>query len=368
MSPASVDVARFVTELLAREGGLCELDPRGAVLALLPERLQLALSLPESSSLRVLGAPLERELPLALESGAMRWCVETARERGRMACARLEGGRMKSQGLGAAATAAVGALNGSLRVAGTRTCSLRVHVLELEYAAIGEERAAGSLTLAIEPTLRAASRPLAECLLARIGEARPIAGDPDPALALREARLHEPYVRKLLQDELAPLRAHLSGRLERDAERMNSYYETLLAEARRPRRGAHAGADPQAKTIAIEKQRAQKLAELAQRSAIEVRLALGSVLVLEYPAQVCDLVLLRRRREIALPIIWDPFLHALLPIPCSACRVPVLTFHACDEAGHLTCPGCARPCASCGRVRCRVCLPDAVCACGAGRG
>jgi hypothetical protein len=127
-------------------------------------------------------------------------------------------------------------------------------------------------------------------------------------------------------------------------------------------------ANPEAKTIAIEKQRAQKLAELAQRSAIEVRLALGSVLVLEYSAQVCDLVLLRRRREIALPIIWDPFLHALLPIPCSACRVPVLTFHACDEAGHLTCPACARPCASCGRVRCRVCLPDAVCACGAARG
>jgi hypothetical protein len=95
-----------------------------------------------------------------------------------------------------------------------------------------------------------------------------------------------------------------------------------------------------------------------------VRYRLASALVLGYSAPVGDVVLLRRKREIPLALVWDPFLRELLPLRCGACGEPTLAFHACDEHGHLSCGRCASPCARCQRVTCRACTPLGCKVCG----
>ncbi len=356
MSAQAQDVARFVREALAREGCLSEVDAGGAVVALLPEPVRAATGLEESVTLRPMAVPRDGETALALESPAMRWLIRTAAARGRTARARLDGLPVRAHSLRESALSRIGASNGSLRYAGTRSAQVEMHLLELSYEAVGEERAGGHLRLAVEPRLGATSAPLADALIGRLAELRPAPGRVDTEKALDTARFLDPLLRRLLDARLAPLRSRLSERLQRDARRLVQYHGKLSKEA--GRRGLKESAEArQAKLAAIRAQGDQKLRELCERSAVNISLRLSSVLVVEYPAAVADLVLLRRRREIPLPIVWDPIVREPLPLPCAACREPVLAFHACDALGHLTCAACARPCPRCSRTACRACHP-----------
>ncbi len=352
------DAATFVAGVLEREGALAEVGGDGALACVLSGEVQGKTGLPESATVRILGVAGEGELALPLESRAVQWCLDAACARGRSAATRLANVRPKAQGVAEAVLAQFGATNGALRLAGTRVARFRAWILEFRYEAVGEERSEGSLHVACEPTLGSLSAPLAQALLGELASSEPAAPDFAPAEVERAAAAVERHARALLVRRLAPLRASLERRMERDAERLVEYHETLLGEARKRRRGSSDPAALEAKTAAILRQRDEKLRELAFRYAVEVRYALASILEVSYPVSVCDLVLLRRRREIPLALPWDPFLRGVPPITCRACGEPALSFHACDEEGHLTCATCASPCAACGRVTCRACHPQ----------
>ncbi len=362
-SAGAAEVASFLARVLEREGALAELDERGALGCLFPEELQAATGLPESATLRILGAARPGELALPLESRAVQWCLDSAGRRGRSAAARISGARPKARGVAEAVLAQFSATNCALRAAGTRVELFRAWVLEFRYEAVGEERSEGSLHVAFEPSLRSLSLPLASALLAELASAEPV----EPAFAAAEveraASAVAPHVRSLLAARLAPLRASLERRAARDAQRLLDYHETLLHEARKRARGPEATAALASKIAAIERQRDEKMRELAFRYSVEVRYALSSILEVSYPVAISDLVLLRRRREIRLALPWDPFLRGVPPIACPACGEPALAFHACDEAGHLTCAACASPCRTCERVTCRACHPAGCRAC-----
>jgi hypothetical protein len=178
----------------------------------------------------------------------------------------------------------------------------------------------------------------------------------DPASLARAIGRVEGVVRAVIRERLAPFRARLSARLARDAARLVSYHQTLLEEAARRRgRGDPAAAD--SKAAAVVRARDETLAGLVARHGVTVRYGHPSILAVSYPSCACDLIVRRRQREIPLSILWDPILHAPLPVSCPACTLPMLSFHACDDAGHLSCATCAAPCAGCSRVSCRSCHP-----------
>jgi hypothetical protein len=354
-----VDPTAFLADFVRREGGLAEQRADGALECVLTPELCAATGLAEAPRLRLLAPAAEDETALALEAPALRTCMERALARGRRAAARLAA---PSAGRTSAAAeslvARFTALNGNLRVRGSRQLTLAAELLEFRYEAVGEERQEGSLFVAFEPTLGLVSVALAEELLARLASAQALDDPSDAALVARSAQAVERHVQKLLRARLAPLCQRLSVRMARDAQRLAEYYDTLLSEATRRRRAAKGLAASAEKVAAIRRQREEKIRELAFRYAVEVRIELGSSLVLHYPAPACDVVLLRRRREIPLTLVRDPFLREVLPLLCRACGEPTFVLHACDEAGHVTCAACAAPCAACGRVTCRTCLPS----------
>ena len=349
-----LDPALFLASFVRREGGLAERRADGALECVLPPELCAATGLPEAPLLRLLAPAGDGETALALEAPALRTCLERALARGRRAAARLDA---PSGGKSSSLASRLTALNGSIRVRGTRTISLALLLLEFRYEAVGEERQEGSLYVAHEPALGLVSVALAEELLRRLASAEAVVDPPDAALVASAAEAVERHAQRLLRVRLEPLRERLSVRMVRDAERIGTYYDTLLAEATRRRRAAKGLAASAEKIAAIRRQREEKLRELSFRYAVEVRTELASSLALRYSTPACDVVLLRRKREIALTLVRDPFLREPLPLLCRACGEPTLAFHACDEAGHLTCSTCAAPCAECGRVSCRRCAP-----------
>ncbi len=345
----------FLAAFIAREGGLAEVDFNGAVESVLTPQLQTAIGAPEVARLRILGAAREGEALLPLESMGLRWSLERALGRGRIAAASLAP-RAASMGVVASAAGKVQALNGTLRTLGTRSVRMRAWLLEFRCEAVGEERLEIAQYVAVEPSLGLVSAAWARALLEHLPQALPAAVEAAPASIVRTAKLAEAHARALLAARLEPMRQRLAARMMRDAARLVDYHQTLLDEALRRRRGIDETV-LEKKRAAIVGQRDQKLAELAARLAIDVRIQLGSVIEIDYPASVCDLVLLRKKREIPLSVPWDPFLRAHLPRACQACSQPTFAFHACDGEGHLTCAACAKACAICGRVNCRVCEP-----------
>ena len=348
-------VGAFVECLLAREGALVDRESGRRLFAVLPPELAAALALPESASVRLFGDPKEGEVALPLESAGMEWCIERAAARGRLACVRLPThATPKPAG---AALKRFTALNGTVRSRGSRSrvATIHVWVLEFRYEACSEERAEGSVFLAVAPDVGAVSVPLAGALLQSLDHAEPVARPPHAPDFEALARGAEPVARAEIDARLARFKEDRLRRLSADRERLLAYHDTLLSEASR-RRAAEGGEQAlREKAEAIVRQRDAKLAELAERHSVAVRYALSSALLASYEAPVCDLVVRRRQREISVELVWDPFLHEPLPLACTACRAPALAFHVCDDAGHLTCASCAAKCPGCGRVTCHAC-------------
>ena len=367
MSPAARETAvrDFAARLLAREGALVESTDDGSLYTVLPADLSGALALPGTATLRFGAEAGDGEVAVPLESAAMQWCVEQAAGRGRLAAVRLP---VQASGRKAARTALnwFTALNGTLRPGDSTVGTLAVAVLEFRYEARSEERAQGSVFVAVEPGLGAVSAPLADALRRALVHAEPAAPPERPAELEALARAAEPVAREEILRRLEPYKRDRLRRLTADRERLVAYHDQLVAEASRRRRGdADTGEEAlRAKVAAIARQRDEKLAELGERHAVSVRYAFSSALLVSYEATICELILRRRRREIPVRLAWDPFLRAPLPLACSGCRKPSLSFHACDAAGHLTCPECAARCSGCGRVTCRACHGPGCRACG----
>jgi len=345
----------FLTAFIRREGGLAEVDPDGAVEGLLTPALQAATGLPESAHVRILGVAGAGEQHLALESAGLRWCLERAAGRGRRAAAGLAP-PPASRAVVASAARKVQALNGSLRAVGTRGLRLRALILEFRCEAVSEERLDLREFVAVEPDLELVSAAWASALLDHLPEATPAATEIASSAIQRAAKLAGPHARARLAGRIESLRERLGTRMALDAARLVEYHQALLDETRRRQGGTDAQALAR-KRAAIAQQRDQKLTELAERLAIEARVQVASAIGIDYSASACDLVLLRRKREIPLTIPWDPFLRSHLSRACRACSQPTLAFHACDAEGHLTCAACAKPCVTCSRVTCGACEP-----------
>jgi hypothetical protein len=148
--------------------------------------------------------------------------------------------------------------------------------------------------------------------------------------------------------------AAVARRRDRERARIDEYFGSLIAEAKRPRRQVARGA-VDARVAALHAEHAAKLRDLTARYTLRVRL--DPVALIAIAMRVVEVrIRLRRRkgeREIALHV--PPCARTPDALACVACsgttRAPLL----CDDALHVLCETCA-PDAS-GRPRCPACRP-----------
>lgn len=138
-------------------------------------------------------------------------------------------------------------------------------------------------------------------------------------------------------------RRQWAGAVEKQVTRMSDYYARLREEVGEqiPR-----GADPATiaaraaeRREAIDREERLRIAELRQKSAVQVRLKLASFMVVNQPKLlIAAMVGSKSGASAPLEAVWDPLADAIEPIPCPACAQPTFAFRL--ERTGLRCASC----------------------------
>lgn len=139
-------------------------------------------------------------------------------------------------------------------------------------------------------------------------------------------------------------RRELSERIERQVARMTRYYADLRGElSALAKRSQARGDDPSkysGRRAAIDREERLRVAELRQKSTLQVQLRLANLLIVHQAK-----LLLAGTLSVAghtsehLPLVWDPLVGTLEAVPCPACLRP--TFRLETNARHqVGCPAC----------------------------
>jgi hypothetical protein len=241
------------------------------------------------------------------------------------------------------------------------------YLFSFQHTVESDERSIGYTTVC----LNAASRSIVEQperLLRSLHESL----EDDPAFSVSAEQLQGIYalaartVQAETRARITAIEQSANRRLARDCERMESYYNGLLAQIRK--RAARRASDVQAsekdrgRIEAIQLDRAAKLEDLTRKYSLRVQLELAGVLVVPLAVRAMVVRLIRKKEERAMTLHWNAALRTLDTPLCEACAGRARPLYLCEKV-HVLCGVCWGPCAACGRVFCRVC--QARCKCGA---
>jgi hypothetical protein len=349
---SDLDPLGFVVDELGARGALVERGDAGA-LAVLPPPLARELELPDSIALADaaggpaigcgLGSPLLDRLVAAARADVRVASITALAEAPRTAAAERLAERVVVR-------------NGVADVLGTAHASATYLTGIFSWTAEADDRYQGMLIVAAHAATGAepdrGCMAMIEALIAggdaRWTEERDARGATGGAAAVarRAALAIGPRI-----DEVG---AAVARRRDRERARIDEYFTSLIAEAKRPRRQVARGAI-EARVAALHAEHTAKLRDLTARYTLRVRL--DPIALVAVAMRVAEVrIRLRRRkgeREIALHV--PPYARAPDALACVACpgttRAPLL----CDDALHVLCEACA-PDAG-GRPRCPACRP-----------
>ncbi len=179
-------------------------------------------------------------------------------------------------------------------------------------------------------------------------------------MALRSA---QPEIRRLAQG----MELNANRRMARDSERINAYYSGLLRQIdkriARHEGDAAAVEKERSRATATQLDRTAKLADLARRYSVKIRIEPGDVLAVSLPVREISARIIRKKSERVSKFHWNPAAGGLESPWCESCSVPAHPLFLCDDHVHFLCKACLAPCANCGKQFCRACQRK--CKCGA---
>jgi len=148
--------------------------------------------------------------------------------------------------------------------------------------------------------------------------------------------------------------AAVARRRDRERARIDEYFASLTAEAKRPRRQVARDAI-EARVAALHAEHGAKLRDVAGRYTLRVRIEPVALAAIALRVAEIRIRLRRRKGERELALHVPPGARAPDALACVACpgttRAPLL----CDDALHVLCETCAPEVG--GRPRCPACRP-----------
>ncbi len=359
-----IGIQDWVRDVLLTRGALVESDEGGVLRAMLPEDVAAAIGSSEWLSLDFRPRPgaddpvewMERAERL-LPAGLM------------IAGSRL---RMSPPALRLDAAAVLGAelaiQNGICRLVEDFASTALYVFFTFRYTVESDERSVGFVTVSVNSDARSLVL-LPENFLRAMRddlEDGPVAG-PDVLAACfpAAAKAAQPEIRK----HAARSEESSNRRLARDSERVESYYQGLLAQIEK--RVAKRAGDTEAaekersRARATEADRVAKLEDLRRKYSLRIRVELAAALSVRAPVRQISVRLIRKKAERPYVVHWNPTLGALEPPLCEGCRAPARPVFLCENV-HCLCRECWVQCPRCSRFFCRACQPRCKCGNGAG--
>ena len=178
------------------------------------------------------------------------------------------------------------------------------------------------------------------------------------ALAMRSAfEVAQVRAARRATEEISGFRVAVERRLRRDAKRLEEYYGRLVQAARAAARRCRTAANREArlaKIPAILAERDRKVADLAARYTIDLRLRPLVAVRVHVPGRRIRCELRRRQETRDLTLFFDLVAGALRPVPCHGCDRGATSLWFCG-AFHGLCPRCRRTCPACSKNLCPKC-------------
>jgi hypothetical protein len=347
---ADLDPLGFAADELAARGALVERDGDRA-LAVLPGPLARQLAVPEAITLATvpggdripcgLGAPLLDRLITDVRASVPVASVAWPAEPPKLAAAERMADRLTVR-------------NGIADVLGAAHASASYLAGVFAWIAEADDRYEGIVFVVAHGATGAEPDAEVTAALARV-----ISGDDARSVEARDAQgaagaasIVARRSAEAIGARLDEVGAAVARRRDRELARIDDYFHSLIAEARRPRRQIARDA-LETRVAALHAEHLAKLRDLRARYTLRVRLEPVSLVALSVRVVEVRLRLRRRKgeREIALHI--PPGARAPDALPCVACASTTRSPLLCDDALHLLCETCAPD--PTGRPRCPAC-------------
>lgn len=347
-----IDPVGFVIDELAARGALIERSD-GRAIAVLPAELAAHLELPEVIVLA--DAPSDRAIGCGLGSPLLDRLVTEVRARVPLASVTWQADAPRLAVAERLAERIV-VRNGVADVLGVAYASATYLAGVFTWTAEADDRYQGmAMVLAHAAT---AGEPDAACIAAI---ETLLAGDDARVIDERDARRAiggvGPVAHRIaleIEPRLDEVGAAVARRRDRERARIDDYFASLVAEAKRPRRQVAHGAIA-AQVAAFRTEHAAKLRDLGARYTLRVTIEPVALAAIAMRVAEIRLRLRRRKGERELALHLPPGARAPDALPCVACpattRAPIL----CDDALHVLCEACAPEVG--GRPRCPACRP-----------
>jgi hypothetical protein len=347
---AALDPLGFAAEELAARGALVERDGDRA-LAVLPGPLARQLALPEAITLagvpgddRIpcgLGAPLLDRLIADVRATVPVASVAWSAEPPRLAAAERTADRVTIR-------------NGVADVLGAAHASATYLAGVLAWIAEADDRYEGMVFVVAHGSTGAEPDADATAALARVvsgDDARSVEGR-DAQSAAGAAAIVARRSAQAIGERLDEVGAAVARRRDRELARIDDYFHSLIAEARRPRRQVAREAI-EARVAALHAEHLAKLRDLRARYTLRVRLEPDALVALSERVVEVRVRLRRRKGERELALHIPPGARVPDALPCVACASTTRSPLLCDDALHILCETCAPDPA--GRPRCPAC-------------
>jgi hypothetical protein len=352
---SDLDPLGFVVDELAARGALVERSD-GSALAVLPPLLARSLDVPDTLALADaagdhaigcgLGSPLLDRLVAAARATVPVASITSLAEAPRTVAAERLADRVVVR-------------NGVADVLGAAPASATYLAGIFTWTAEADDRYQGMTIIAANAATGAEPDPACRAWIESL-----IAGT-DPGVAdernARGATGGAAFVARRAALAIGPrldeVGVAVARRRDRERARIDEYFASLIAEARRPRRQVPQGA-VEARVVALRAEHTAKLRDLAARYTLRVRL--DPIALVAIATRVAEVRIRLRRRKGEREIVLHVPPHARTPdaLACVACpgttRAPLL----CDDALHILCETCAPDPA--GRPRCPACRPRSI--------
>jgi len=349
MSGAAPDPIAFALAALAARGALVERSGDEGI-ALVEPALAEALGVPVEVRLVAAAARASDELWCGLGSPTLERLIDA--ELAALPCASARVDLAAPRSNQARSLAQRFAPRNGLATTGSDGVSDASYlVVDVRWVAEADERHEGLVRVALSTQDGAEPDPAA---LARWGDAGVLRDEyaGTPALADGLATLAIGRARDAATGAFEPIVGSVRRRHARDHQRIVTYFNALIVEAKSPRRRV----SPEtiaAKVASYRAERDGKLRDLGARYTLRGRLAIAAAMLLRVPVVTVEMTLKRRKAQGALVLRLPAEAAALDRLPCDACGRPTASPVLCDDALHLLCERC-EPSAT-GRPDCQAC-------------
>ena len=360
-----------VTDILTLEGAILEKKNDACMEFLLPSSLAGILGIPEHGTLSFSPLPsFEETISASYESELFRALERLFSGKGKMAMAAYPSFLPPTEKISKWVSEKIALSNATFRLQKVEHQTVAYALILFKYVALSDEKREGAFLLLVN------ERNLSTLLLndhsveflADLKNPKE-AFTKSPEETRKAVQAGFASASAIVKEEFVPFIKSLERRLNRDIKRVVEYYETLKAETQKAFEkktllaGDSADEMPEVNQIlsgkmdAIEGEKKGKIQDLISKYALDVRIEPVSVIDIEAESLVFWLDIRRRLSSRLFPLIYNPLVRKIDPLPCEGCFYPRGGYYICDEKLHILCASCFKKCPSCARQYCSACHP-----------